>query len=411
MKITLQEIFRSEFPRYQESHGLSKEQYRAANAIMHCGREEMGYEEWVCAEDGYKERRYHSCRHRSCPRCNGKKALEWFEKTRERLLPCDHYHVVLTLPHELNTLWHYNRSWCADRLLKASTETLQQLLKDERYLGGKAGMLAALHTWGRTLSFHPHVHILVTGCGMRGDRLVRAKRNFLLPVGVVKAKFRGKWLAWLNEGYESGDLRLPEDMSEREWKKLLTRISRKEWNVRIEGAYRHGEGVACYLSRYFRGGPIKNERLISNEGDRVGFRYQDYRDGKTKTMILSKAHFLSRVMWHVPPKGIHTVRHYGLYASGAKRKREILRKLLGQRSLGMKVLKKPSKLENRCPKCGAELYRRRKVGAKNSYIKVYVPGIGDDHVQQGVQADRNYLGCSPPKVRENFFRLSAGCLT
>lgn len=261
-------------------------------------------------------------------------------------MPCDHYHVVLTLPHELNAIWQYNRAWCADHLLRAGSETLQELLADEKYLGGKIGILGALHTWGRTLSLHPHVHLLVTGSGIKGEQPVHVKKDFLLPVAVIKAKFRGKWLTWLNKGYVTGEIRLPDDMTDRDWRKLLTRISRKAWNVRIEGAYRHGRGVAVYLARYMRGGPIRNDRLIEAGSERVRFRYLDYQDEKTKSMELATDHFLSRILWHIPPEGLHTIRHYGLYSSGGRRSREKLRKILGEdETPHVKEAQNPSKLE------------------------------------------------------------------
>ena len=192
MEATLQSIFRSGFDSYKERHGVSIDQYKAAQAIMSCRQAELGYEEWLCQHDGHIELQPHACRHRSCPRCQRSYTQAWLDKTQARLLPCDHYHVVFTLPHELNEIWQYNRRWSADHLFKASAETLRQLLSDERYLGADVGLLALLHTWGRTAAFHPHVHVLVTGGGLRGDQWRALKKDFLLPVGVLKAKFRGK---------------------------------------------------------------------------------------------------------------------------------------------------------------------------------------------------------------------------
>lgn len=161
-------------------------------------------------------------------RCQRALTEDWLEKTQARLLGCDHYHVVFTLPHELNEFWQYNRAWHAGHLLKAGAETLQQLLRDERYLGAEVGILAALHTWGRTVSFHPHGHFLVTGGGWAEGGWRGLEKDFLLPVKVLKAKFRGKWLAWLNAAYEAEELKLPPDWTEREWKRILRSGGRKE---------------------------------------------------------------------------------------------------------------------------------------------------------------------------------------
>jgi ribosomal protein S27AE len=380
MEASLRDIFRLGFNRYKERHGLSVDQYRAAEAIMACQSEALGYEEWVCLEDGHLEKENHSCRHRSCPRCNNGLSHDWLEKTQARLLPSDHYHVVFTLPHELNGLWHYNRSWCTDRLFKASAETLRQLLSDERYLGGEVGILASLHTWGRTLSFHPHVHMLVTGGGLDSTgEWIAAKRDFLLPVGVIKTKFRGKWLSWLNEAYADGEITLPPDWSERDWKKVLYKIAKKQWNVRIQGGYRHGKGVATYLSRYVRGGPIKDHRIIGVETGRVSYRYKDYRDGKHKTMHLSEDNFISRILSHVPVKGRHLVRYYGLYRPQATDKRAVARLSLGvEPESSVEVEKK----ERCCPECGRTLFHHLSVRRKISYIRSNV-------VQQFVATDRD----------------------
>lgn len=380
MRNTLQDVFRNGFDHYKKAHGLSLEQNEAAQAIMRCQTDELGSEEWICHDDGYTETIPHSCRHRSCPRCNGGLTHDWLEKSRARLLACDHYHVVFTLPHELNALWQYNRAWCTDRLFKAAVETLKQLLSDERYLGAEVGILAALHTWGRTLSFHPHVHLLVTGGGVARDGHWQAcQRDFLLPVGVIKAKFRGKWLHWLNAAYAAGEIRLPEYWREADLKKAMSTVAKKNWNVRIQGAYRHGQGVASYLARYVRGGPIKDSRLLEAGDAAIRFRYRDHHDGKDKVMVLKTEHFIGRVLSHVPVKGHHVVRYYGIYVPGAHKARAVAR-----RELGMEAEKRyePTSKPRHCPNCGNVLFHHLSRRCKNSYIRC-AP------VQLGIKADHD----------------------
>ena len=386
MEAKLQKVFLAGFESYRQGHGLSVDQHRAAQAIMACQSEELGHEEWACLEDGYTERKYHSCRHRSCPRCHGAKTAEWLTQTQARLLPCDHYHVVFTLPHELNALWHYNRAWCRDHLFKASAETLRQLLVDETYLGGEAGMLSSLHTWGRTLNFHPHVHVLVSGGGLNGRTWRSLKKAFLLPVGVIKAKFRGKWLSWLNEAYATGALTRPAEWTERDWRTVLRQVSRKNWNVRIQGGYRQGKAVASYLSRYLRGGPIKDHRIVSLSDTSVTFRYRDSCDGIDKDMALSREQFLSRVLWHVPVKGQHNVRYYGLYRPPAHAKRQLARESLGADAESKPV--KPDPAVPQCPRCGSPLFHRASTRRKFSSIGSHSRLEGRNFVQQDVQADR-----------------------
>lgn len=395
MEATLQQVFRLGFDRYRQRHGLSVDQYQAANAIMSCQSPVLGYEEWLCEHDGHVEQTAHSCRHRSCPRCQHAYTQRWLEQTQARLLPCDHYHVVFTLPHELNELWQYNRHWSADHLFRAAAETLRQLLRDERYLGADVGLLASLHTWGRTASFHPHVHVLVTGGGLRAGQWRPLKKDFLLPAGVLKAKFRGKWLSWLNEAYAQGALKLPGHWRDSDWRRALRQVASKSWNVRIQGPYRHGSGVVNYLSRYLHGGPMKDHRLVRADARQVSFRYRDHHDGKDKLMTLNTEQFIRRVLWHVPIKGQHNVRYYGLYVPGAKAARDAVREQLAL-PVG-EAVSPTEKPERTCPVCGAPLRHYRSARREISYIKDARPH--DTHgggVQQAVGADRIGLGWSPP---------------
>ena len=383
MEATLQSIFQKSFTGYQEQYGVSPDQYQAANAIMNCQRAELGQETWLCPQDGHLEHQPHSCRHRSCPRCHGTETQHWLDKTQARLLPCDHYHVVFTLPHELNEVWQFNRHWSADHLFKASAETLRQLLKDERYLGAEVGLLASLHTWGRTASFHPHVHVLVTGGGLQGDAWRSVEKDFLLPVGVLKAKFRGKWLSWLNTAYSRGELKLPSHWSHGDWQHALRQVARKQWNVCIQGPYRHGDGVVNYLSRYLHGGPIKDHRLIETDEKCVSFRYRDHHDGKEKTMTLKTEHFISRVLWHVPVKGQHSIRYYGLYVPGAKARRDRIRAQL-QAPTG-ETVKPIEKQERICPDCGTVLWHYYSTRRQISYIRNTRRKEEEKMLQQGAR--------------------------
>ena len=197
------------------------------------------------------------------------------------------------------------------------------------------------------------MHVLVTGQGLRGKETVQSKKDFLLPVGVIKAMFRGKWLSWLNKGYEKGEIQLPDGWSELEWRKTLRTVARKPWNIRIQGAYSYGDGVAIYLSRYIKGGPIKDRNILEADGQTVRFRYKDYHSGKHRTMPIKTKDFISRVLWHVAVKGQHQVRHYGLYSSGARDKRNLVREYL---EIDLEHdYQKSDKQPPQCPECGAQM--------------------------------------------------------
>ena len=331
MEATLQGIFEAGFIDYANSKGLAHKHYKAANAIINCRTDAMGGHIQRCPDHHEQHIQYHSCKHRSCPQCNALPKAKWVDAQHAKLLHCDHYHVVFTLPHELLTLWRYNQRWFAHALFQACRDTLITLLKDPQHLGALPGLLMALHTWGRTLNLHPHVHCLVTGGGLTDDNQWRAVNyNYLLPVAVVKALYKGKLLSHLWDALNDNTLTLPPDLSHGQAQRLLRRINDKSWNVRLQERYEHGRGVMLYLSRYVKGGAIKNPQILNASEQQVTFRYKDHHDQKHKALPLSRKDFIERVLWHVPEPGQHIVRQYGLYAHKGRDKRNRCRLFLNQ---------------------------------------------------------------------------------
>jgi hypothetical protein len=338
--ITLQQIFQDAYPAYEQTHPLPAHVRRAARALMQCRTAALGGHVQACP-DGHVERIwYNSCRHRSCPQCAYLQTERWLAVQRARLLACDHYHVIFTLPHDLNPLWLANVPLLTTLLFQAVRDTLVELLADPKYLGAQPGILAALHTWSQTLILHPHVHCLVTGGGLASDGQWKAVRHgFLLPVRVVMAVFRGKLLAAIRQALAHGTLALPEGTRLQQLLNLLTRLGhpkKTKWNVHIRERYRHGAGVVTYLARYLRGGPIKNARLVAADGDRVTFTCrprQEEADGTSLAapcLTLSVADFLQRWLLHVPVPQTRVVRSYGLYHPTQADALAICRAALGQ---------------------------------------------------------------------------------
>lgn len=367
MEATLQHIFTANFDRYAQHHPLALKHYKAATAIRQCRTDAMGGHVQRCPDNHESPIQYHSCHHRSCPRCHALSNARWVETQQARLLACDHYHVVFTLPHELLDVWQHNTRWFANALFGASADTLMTLLQDKKHLGALPGIVMALHTWGRTLSLHPHVHCLVTGGGLDTQQRWRSLRyDYLLPVAVVKALYKGKLLARLWTALTAGELQLPAGQTRGEVQRLLRQLNDKDWNVRIQERYPHGQGVLRYLSRYVKGGAIRDRHLRSASAQQVSFEYTDHQDHRRKVMILPTAHFIQRVLWHVPESGQHTVRQYGLYAHQGRDKRALCRTLLGQASeqttLGsvdwQQFLEKAGKQkQTKCSICGKVLLR------------------------------------------------------
>src|SRR5215510_11966109 len=263
--VTLQTIFHDAFPAYEQRHALPAHVRRAAHAIIRCRTAALGGHIQACP-DGHMSRIWdNSCRHRACPQCAYLQTERWLALQQARLLACDHYHVIFTLPHELNSLWLANVSVMTTLLFQAVRDTLSTLLADPKYLGAQPGIIAALHTWSQTLTLHPHMYCLGTGGGLTPEGQWKAVRNgFLLPARVVMAVFRGKLLAAIRQALAREMLVRPEGIRPQQLVNLLNRLghsTKTKWNVRIMERYRHGAGVVTYLARYLRGGPIKNVRL------------------------------------------------------------------------------------------------------------------------------------------------------
>src|SRR5262245_53260868 len=321
--VTLQTIFQDAYPAYAQTHPLPAHVRTAARAIMQCRTAALGGHVQACPDGHVSRVWYNSCRHRSCPQCAYLQTERWLAFQQARLLACDHYHVIFTLPHDLHPLWLANVPVMTTLVFQAVRDTLSALLADPKYLGAQPGIMAALHTWSQTLVLHPHVHCLVTGGGVTASGDWKAVRNgFLLPARVVMAVFRGKMLAAIRHALACGALTLPEAMGPQQLLNLLNRLGhprKTKWNVHIRERYRHGAGVVTYLARYVRGGPIKNARLVAWDGERVTFTYrprQEEADGGTPSpqrLTLAVADFLQRWLLHVPVPQTRVVRSYGLY--------------------------------------------------------------------------------------------------
>jgi hypothetical protein len=336
MDCTLQGIFRKHFEAYAARHRLPAYVHRAAYWIAHCRTAQLGGHLRRCPE-GHSERAfYNSCHQRICPQCQGLATERWLERQRARLLACAHHHLIFTIPHELNALWCWNRAPMAKCLFGAVRDTLMELLSDPRYLGAQPAFLAALHTWGRSLSLHPHLHVLIADGGLdQHGAWVKPRRSHFLPARVLMLVFRGKFLAALRHALERHALRLPPDLTRARFVSLLNRLGRKKWNVHIRARYAHGQGVAAYLARYLKGGPLKNSQLLSTAGERVRFRYRPHRDEDDPSsdpvvMTLTSEAFLARYLAHLPQPGSQTMRGYGLYGQRAGARLDRARAALGQ---------------------------------------------------------------------------------
>lgn len=316
MRCSLQDIFNAHFDSYAQQHSLHRRESRAAWCIRNCGTATLGSHALVCPDGHFEQVQHHACHHRSCPRCAAGPRRLWIESQLSRLLPCPHFHVVFTLPHVLLPLWSFNRAAMASLLFGCVRDSLLELMADPKRLGVRPGLLMALHTWGRNLSQHPHIHCLLSAGGIDSNgHWKNGCTGFLLPLKPLQLLFRGKLLARLKALLFAQHLHLPPRQDLSHWLCCIRQLYLQHWNIEIEPPYDHARGVALYLAHYVKGGPVPSDRPLSiDSSGLVRMPYTDHRDGRTKTLCLPAHEFIARVLWHVPPKGLHTVRYGGLYS-------------------------------------------------------------------------------------------------
>lgn len=363
-KTSIQAIMKTSYNAFEKLHSLPHHVRKGAQALMKCRTAELGGHVQACPEGHYHRQWYNSCRHRLCPQCNWIGIEQWLQRQKERLLSCGHYHMIFTLPHEINGIWLLNVRSMTNLLFTCVRDTLYEFFFDKRHIGGKPGIIATLHTWSQTMVLHPHIHCLVTEGGLNDDRWAGTKQQgYLLPVCAVMPVFRGKLLAYIDRGIEKGMITLPREMTTQQWKNLKNKLGRTKWNVHIRERYEHGGGILIYLSRYIRGGAMSNRRITSYTEGGVTFRYRA--DASRDTMTLPVAEFIRRYLLHVPEPCTKVVRYYGLYAPTAKKKLSLCRGIFGQDAVA-----EPDSIDwqsfcetrgddhpERCPVCGCRLIR------------------------------------------------------
>jgi len=315
---------------------------RALLDIVGCRTETMGGHVDECEECGHQQYLYHSCKNRSCPRCHGSETRLWLEKRETDLLPVRYFHLVFTLPSELRDPVRKNQKLLYDILIRAAVETLSKIGLDPKYVGGKLGILAVLHTWTRALEHHPHVHMLVPAGGLDQDGVWReSRKKFLVPVEALSRGFRYRFMKMARKA-------LPKETLPKE-------VWDKEWVVFCKPTFNRAKKVLRYLGRYVHRIAISNNRILSLENGQVTFRYQNSDNREWKKMRLPAKEFLRRYLQHVLPQRFHKVRYYGLLSPRNKVTLKRLQLLLDDRRKE-KAAKSvntpdPPKAERRCPCC------------------------------------------------------------
>jgi hypothetical protein len=339
--LELADIFHLHGRAHCETFGdsLSADQRKALRDIPVCRTAALGGHIKQCDHCGHREFVYRSCRNRNCPKCQAAARAAWLEQRAAELLPVEYFHVVFTLPQPIAALALRNPRVVYSILFRAASETLLQIGADPKHLGAVIGFLAVLHTWGQNLHHHPHLHCVVPGGGIAPDssRWIPCRRQFLFPVKVLSRLFRAKFVAYLKNAFQQGELVFRgklEPLGEGEqfitW---LKRAAQSEWVVYAKPPFGGPQQVLRYLARYTHRVAISNQRLVALQDGKVTFRWKDYSQGNQhRTMTLGVTEFIRRFLLHVLPRGFVKIRHFGFLANRCRREKIALcRELLAAR--------------------------------------------------------------------------------
>lgn len=373
LALEVADIFRTHGPAWrntQQGH-LSLGQLKVMSAIEPCRSAALGGHLLHCEACEHGEIAYNSCRNRHCPKCQASAAKRWLDARQAELLPVDYYHVVFTLPAPISAIAYYNKAVIYRLLFEVASETLITIAADPKHLGAQIAATLVLHTWGSTLTHHPHVHAIVPGGGLSKDaeRWVACRPGFFLSVRVLSRLFRRRFLEELELAHLAGQLQffgeyvqLSDAISFTKW---LAPMRRCEWVVYAKRPFAGPQAVLSYLSRYTHRVAIANSRLVSMDENGVTFRWKDYRDkGATrhKTMKLEPEEFMRRFLLHVLPHGFHRIRHYGLIANNARKENLVhARELLHVAPAAVAETKtsdeqtEPVRVTFVCSQCGAPM--------------------------------------------------------
>ena len=368
---TVQDIFLRFYPEYLDKYTPSPQQSKVANCIINCKTGAYGANVSMCEDCGHLQIHYNSCRNRCCPMCQALPKEMWIDKRREDVLDAPYFHVIFTVPQELNSLIYSNQQLLYDAMYHSVSATINELTEDTKHLGAKVGYICVLHTWGSEMNYHPHIHVILLGGGLTSNNQWRDKgEEFFLPVKVLSKLFRGKYLDELKNLWEEKKL-LFHGSSEKYrnhyvFKELLDLCYDKDWVPHCKKTFNGAQSVINYLGKYTHRIAISNHRIIRMDEDTVTYYVKDYREeGNWTEFTISGVEFIRRFLMHVPPKRFVRIRHYGLLCTRTKtRHLTLCRNLLGckQYLSRLKDLDTPQMLETLygikvtiCKRCGGHL--------------------------------------------------------
>jgi predicted Zn-ribbon and HTH transcriptional regulator len=359
--VELADIFRAHGESYRRDQPLPVSHLKVMQAVERCRTAVLGGHLEQCDSCGYERPAYNSCRNRHCPKCQSLAKVKWLDKQKSETLPVGYFHLVFTLPHELNGLILTNKKILLSHLFKAVGETLVDF--GHRRLGGQIGFITVLHTWDQTLLDHFHLHCLVPAGALSFDqkRWIPARKNFLFPVKALSIVFRGKFLDLLKKAFDRNKLLLVGQTASLAFNLLINALPNKPWIVYAKKPFGSPVHVLDYLGRYTHRVALSNDRILSARNGAVTFSYRDRKNQDRKKIMTLDAHeFIRRFLLHVIPKGFVRVRHFGFLANRSKSRLSKCRQLLdldpivpklAQRSVHAMMLQLTGIDISRCPLC------------------------------------------------------------
>ena len=325
-RLEVADILRKHIGDYQSQYPLWSEHRKIVSDLLNCRTAHLGGHIERCNHCGMVRITYHSCRNRHCPRCQHMPRERWLEKRKDEILPVSYFHVVFTLPHELNTIILNNKKVMLNILFKAASQTLLTFGKNE--LGGKLGFIATLHTWDQKLKAHFHLHCLIAGGAVSKDGAcwTSCKGNYLFNKEALSMVFRGKFMHYMDHSRQCQKVKLSGD----EYQKLKNKLYAKKWIIDVRNPVKNPEHVLEYLARYTHRVAIANSRIKAIKEGTVTFTAKNRKKNKTESVTITAVKFIRRFLLHSLPKGFVRIRHYG-YLANRNRSENLntIRRLMG----------------------------------------------------------------------------------
>lgn len=365
----IQQIFQHSYKQYASSgHFQSNVQRKASRAILDCKSGKLGVNISQCPDCGYMEFHNNSCRNRNCPSCQAVKKEIWVDKRRAEVIDSPYFHVVFTLPHELNPLFLCNQRLLYGFFHRCCAETLLELSADKNHLGATPGIIQVLHTWDQEINYHVHMHCIVSGGGLTPDHKIRkTKSSFFIRVEILRDKFKGKFLAGLQSFFKNGQLDFSASckklLNSYEWTQFRDSLYKKDWCPYIKETFNGFGNAIEYLGRYTHKIAISNNRILSVDEQQTTFSARGKKPGEPRrTITLDNTEFIRRYLMHVLPSGFQKIRYYGFLNNRGKSKNlKLIFTLQGHQRFRARyinltmaeLIKAVWKIDIRiCPECG-----------------------------------------------------------